>query len=74
MNHSDIRGSTPHDHDSSRAASLEERELETGGSITRHTQVVQDARFIWTKNLRLDNMVLARYTATGPRQGAARGR
>ena len=43
-------------------------------SYTRHTQVFQDARFIWTKNLRLDNMVLARYTAKGPRPGAARGR
>ena len=27
-----------------------------------------DAEFIWTKNIRLDNLVLARYTATGPRR------
>ena len=25
-------------------------------------------QFIWTKNIRLDNLVLARYTATGPRR------
>jgi hypothetical protein len=35
-------------------------------SYTRHAKVFQDARFIWTKNLRLDNVVLARYTAKGP--------
>jgi hypothetical protein len=37
-------------------------------SYTRHAQVFEDARFIWTRNLRLDNLVLARYTATGPRR------
>jgi len=35
-------------------------------SYTRHVKVFEDARFIWTKNLRLDNVILARYTATGP--------
>jgi hypothetical protein len=30
MNHSDIRGSRPHDHDSSGAASLEQRAFATG--------------------------------------------
>jgi hypothetical protein len=35
-------------------------------SYTRHAAVFADARFIWTRNLRLDNVVLARYTATGP--------
>jgi hypothetical protein len=29
MNHSDIRGSEPHDHDSSEATSVQERELAT---------------------------------------------
>jgi hypothetical protein len=27
-----------------------------------------NAEFIWTRNLLLDNVVLARYTATGPRR------
>jgi hypothetical protein len=27
-----------------------------------------DAEFIWTRNIRLDNLVLARYTARGPRR------
>ena len=35
-------------------------------SYVRVAQVFRDAQFIWTKNLRLDNLVLARYTAAGP--------
>ena len=27
-----------------------------------------DAEFIWTHNIRLDDLVLARYTAKGPRR------
>jgi hypothetical protein len=30
-----------------------------------------DAEFIWSRNIRLDNLVLARYTAGGPRRQAA---
>ncbi|MSO30530.1 MAG: hypothetical protein EXQ48_06225 [Acidobacteria bacterium] len=30
-----------------------------------------DAEFIWTRNIRLDNLVLARYTARGPRRAPA---
>ena len=30
-----------------------------------------DAEFIWTHNIRLDNLVLARYTARGPRRPSA---
>ena len=37
-------------------------------SYTRHAKVFEDARFIWTRNLRLDNLVLARHTVTGPRR------
>jgi hypothetical protein len=37
-------------------------------SYTRHVKIFEDARFIWTKNLRLDNLILARYTAKGPRR------
>ena len=37
-------------------------------AYTGYTQLFGDAEFIWTKNIRLDNLVLARYTATGPRR------
>jgi hypothetical protein len=37
-------------------------------SYTRHAKVFENARFIWTRNLRLDNAVLARFTARGPRR------
>jgi hypothetical protein len=33
-----------------------------------YTKYFGDAEFIWTKNIRLDNFVLARYTAKGPRK------
>jgi hypothetical protein len=36
-------------------------------SYTGYTGLFEDARFIWTKNLRLDNVVLARHTVKGPR-------
>jgi hypothetical protein len=36
-------------------------------SYTRVTQIFRNAEFIWTRNLKLDNLVLARYTAKGPR-------
>jgi hypothetical protein len=36
-------------------------------SYTRVTKIFGDAEFIWTKNLKLDNLVLARYAAKGPR-------
>jgi hypothetical protein len=35
-------------------------------SYTGNAKVFADAQFIWTRNLRLDNLVLARYTARGP--------
>jgi hypothetical protein len=34
-----------------------------------YSKIFGDAEFIWTRSIRLDNLVLARYTATGPRQG-----
>ena len=37
-------------------------------SYTRVTTIFNDAEFIWTKNLKLDNLVLARYTVRGPRR------
>ena len=32
------------------------------------TELFGDAEFLWTRNIRLDNLVLGRYTATGPRR------
>jgi hypothetical protein len=37
-------------------------------SYTRVTKIFANAEFIWTRNLKLDNLVLARYTAKGPRR------
>lgn len=37
-------------------------------AYTGYTKLFGDAEFIWTPNIRLDNLVLARYTATGPRR------
>ncbi len=37
-------------------------------AYTGYTRLFGDAEFIWTRNIRLDNLVLARYTATGPRR------
>jgi len=33
-----------------------------------YTKYFGDAEFIWTHNIRLDDLVLARYTAKGPRR------
>ncbi len=38
------------------------------GGYTDYTKLFGDAEFIWTRNLRLDNLMLARYTAKGPRK------
>jgi hypothetical protein len=35
-------------------------------AYTAYAKVFGDAQFIWTRNLRLDNLVLARFTAMGP--------
>jgi hypothetical protein len=35
---------------------------------TNYAKRFGDAEFIWTRNIRLDNLVLARYTARGPRR------
>ena len=37
-------------------------------AYTNYTRFFGDAEFIWTRNLKLDNLVLARYTARGPRR------
>jgi hypothetical protein len=37
-------------------------------AYTDYTKLFGDAEFIWTRNLRLDNLMLARYTARGPRK------
>lgn len=37
-------------------------------AYTEYTKSFGDAEFIWTRNLRLDNLMLARYTAKGPRR------
>ena len=37
-------------------------------AYTGYTQLFGDAEFVWTRNIRLDNLVLGRYTATGPRR------
>jgi hypothetical protein len=37
-------------------------------AYTDYTKLFGNAEFIWTRNLRLDNLVLARYTAKGPRR------
>jgi hypothetical protein len=37
-------------------------------AYTAYTTHFGDAEFIWTRNIRLDNLVLARYTAPGPRK------
>jgi len=37
-------------------------------AYTQYTKLFGDAEFIWTRNLKLDNLVLSRYTAKGPRK------
>jgi len=36
-------------------------------AYVNYRALFSDAEFVWTKNIRLDNVVLARYTASGPR-------
>jgi hypothetical protein len=38
----------------------------TQRAYTAYAKVFGDAQFIWTRNLRLDNLVLARFTVKGP--------
>lgn len=50
-------------------ATLYTAEEVTGApGYVKYAQLFESARFIWTKNLLLDNLVLARYTAAGPRR------
>ena len=37
-------------------------------AYVNYTKLFGDAEFIWTRNLKLDNLVLSRYTAKGPRK------
>jgi hypothetical protein len=37
-------------------------------AYVNYRELFSDAEFIWTRNIRLDNLVLARYTAKGPRK------
>jgi hypothetical protein len=37
-------------------------------AYVNYTRLFGDAEFIWTRNIRLDNLVLARFTASGPRR------
>jgi len=37
-------------------------------AYANYAKLFGDAEFIWTHNIRLDNLVLARYTASGPRR------
>jgi hypothetical protein len=37
-------------------------------AYTGYTKLFGDAEFIWTRNLHLDNLMLTRYTAKGPRR------
>ena len=41
------------------------------GGYVNYAKHFGDAAFIWTRNIRLDNLVLARYTARGPRRTPA---
>jgi hypothetical protein len=43
-------------------------EVTNQAAYVKYTQLFGDAEFIWTRNLKLDNLVLARYTAKGPRK------
>jgi hypothetical protein len=45
-------------------------EVTSTPAYVNYRKVFGDAEFIWTRNIRLDNLVLARYTATGPRPAA----
>ena len=43
-------------------------EVTNAPGYVNYRQMFGDAEFIWTRNIRLDNLVLARFTATGPRR------
>ena len=43
-------------------------EVTTVPGYVNYTKFFGNAEFIWTHNIRLDNLVLARYTARGPRR------
>jgi hypothetical protein len=43
-------------------------EVTNQAAYVKYTKLFDDAEFIWTRNLKLDNLVLARYTAKGPRK------
>jgi hypothetical protein len=43
-------------------------EVTTVPGYVNYTKYFGDAEFIWTHNIRLDDLVLARYTAKGPRR------
>jgi hypothetical protein len=42
-------------------------EVTNAAGYVNYRQMFGDADFIWTRNIRLDNLVLARFTANGPR-------
>ena len=42
-------------------------EVTNAPAYVNYREVFRDAEFIWTRNIRLDNLVLARFTAKGPR-------
>jgi hypothetical protein len=44
-------------------------EVTNAPAYVNYREVFKDADFIWTRNIRLDNLVLARFTAKGPRIG-----
>ena len=45
-------------------------EVTSAPGYVNYRTLFGDAEFIWTRNIRLDNLVLARYRATGPRAAA----
>ena len=44
-------------------------EITNAPGYVNYRDVFKDAEFIWTRNIRLDNLVLARFTAKGPLRG-----
>jgi hypothetical protein len=42
-------------------------EVTAAPAYVNHRTAFADAEFVWTRSIRLDNLVLARYTAQGPR-------
>lgn len=56
------------DSDWPRATHYTDQEVTGAPGYVKYAHHFAPARFIWSKNLRLDNLVLARYTAKGPRR------